>query len=101
MSGISYAMGVEASGKKYGETSREEHYWETRLCDKCGNTYSVNQGLSTHQRSWGCAKSELGREATNEDFYRWILENKDNLLYGLKQFIPSAETYFMKLEDKH
>ena len=86
--------------REYDKTFREKHYMEYRVCDKCGNRYSVNHGLSNHQRTWLCAKSELSRESTLDDFYKWILDNKDNLLYMYKQKVPCAEAYFMKLEDK-
>ena len=73
---------------------------ENRVCDKCGNKYSVISGLSTHQRTWLCVKSELGREPDLEDFYRWVLDNQDNLLSMYKHTVPTAESYFIQKEDK-
>ena len=86
--------------RKHNENFRENHYNDSRVCNKCGNQYRVNSGLSTHQRTWLCAKSELSREATLDDFYRWILDNRDNLLSIYKQKVPSAEAYFRKQEEQ-
>ena len=92
--------GCRRRGRTNNEQFREKYYWEYKVCDKCGNKYNVPHGLSNHQRTWLCAKSELSREATLDEFYRWILDNRDNLLSIYKQKVPSAEAYFMKKEDK-
>ena len=92
--------GCRGKWREYGDKFRETHYWEYKVCEKCGNNYSVNGGLSTHQRTWACAKSELGRETNLDDFYMWILDNKDNLLSIYKQQVPSAEAYFLKQRNK-
>ena len=86
--------------RQYDKTFREKHFSEYRVCEKCGNKYSVNGGLSTHQRTWLCAKSGLGRETSLDDFYRWILDHRNDLLHVYKQKVPSAESYFMQQEDK-
>ena len=64
------------------------------------NRYSVHGGLSTHQRTWLCAKSGLGRDTNLDDFYKLILNNQNNLLSMYQHKVPSAEAYFMKLENK-
>ena len=92
--------GCRGRGRTDNEQFRERHYWDYGLCDKCGNKYSVNRGLSTHQRTWLCAKSELGRDTNLDDFYKWILDNKDNLLSMYQSKVPSAEAWFMQKEDK-
>ena len=55
-------------GRTENEQFREKHYNEYRVCDKCGNNYSVNGGRSTHQRTWYCFKKQLGRESNDDDF---------------------------------
>ena len=92
--------GCRGRGRTNNERFREKHYSHYNVCEKCNNTYSVNRGLSTHQRTWLCAKSGLGRESNLEDFYRWVLDNQDNLLSMYKHAVPTAETYFMQREDK-
>ena len=87
-------------GRDYDKTFREKHYTEQRVCDKCGNKYSVKSGLSTHQRTWLCVKIGLGRESNLDDFYRWILDNRHDLLHIYKQKVPSVESYSMHKEDK-
>ena len=90
---------------------REKHLNEYGVCEKCNNKQNVNRELSTHQRTpkapqteglgtWLCAKSGLGREPNLEDFYRWVLDNQDNLLSMYKHAVPTADTYFMQREDK-
>ena len=86
--------------RQYDKTFREKHFSEYRVCEKCGNKYSVNGGLSTHQRTWLCAKSELGRDTNLDDFYKWLLDNKDNLLSMYQSKVPFAEAWFMQKEDK-
>ena len=92
--------GCRNRARTNSEQFRENHFMEYNVCNKCNNMYSVNRGLSTHQRTWLCAKSGLGREPNSEDFYRWILDNRDNLLSMYKHAVPTAESYFMQKEDK-
>ena len=92
--------GCRGRGRTNNEQFREKHYSDYNVCEKCNNKYSVNRGLSTHQRTWFCAKSGLGREPNLEDFYRCVLDNRDNLLSMYKHAVPTAETYFMQREDK-
>ena len=92
--------GCRSRGRIADERFRKNHYKEFIVCEKCNNKYSVNRGLSTHQRTWLCSQSSLGREPNLEDFYKWVLDNRDNLLPMYKHAVPTAESYFMQKEDK-
>ena len=75
-------------------TSREKHYNDIKVCEKCGVEVKYNKALGTHQRTWACAKALLPEKATEVDFYKWALENQDHPLSRYNDVIPIAKAHF-------
>ena len=71
-----------------------------KVCDRCGKEYRVDTGIQAHQKSWGCVESTWNAGGSDEDFYKWILENRNHLKLGLDAWVPFCEKYFMQREDK-
>ena len=71
----------------------DKHVMDIKICERCGSRVRISMGMPRHMKTWSCAKSGMQTEDTREEFYKWILENKDNLLASYRHHIKAAEEY--------
>ena len=79
----------------FNAKSRETHYDDVRVCEKCGQEVKYSNSLGTHMRTWKCFRTaHFPKGHTSADFRRWLLDNKDNLLSRYKLDLRNAEANF-------
>ena len=77
------------SYNKFLEKPIEEQYV---ICDRCNNKVHLKyEGMSRHLKRWNCVKATMETEPGREEFFKWVYENKDNLLRDYQKYISRAE----------